>query len=116
MAVYPGSLPHLARLGHMDETLGADVLRTSMDAGPDKVRRLSSAAPDNLSMGHGSFTLAQKNTLGDFFRDTLQHGTLSFEMADPDGGLSSFRFLQGPRFQPVGGGKYSVSVQLERLP
>ena len=92
-----------------------DVLRTSMSTGPQKVRRRSSAAPDSLSLGHNSFTEAHKATLTEFFKDTLFAGSLSFSMTPPGGSAETFRFTAAPKFKPMGGGKYSVSVQLERL-
>lgn len=116
MPTYPPSLPHLARLSHMDETLGSDVIRTKMSIGPDKVRRRSSVAPDTLSLGCNSLSAAQKATFRTFFKETLGDGALSFDMADPDGGTGVFRFLSPPKFKPVGASKYSVAVQVERLP
>jgi hypothetical protein len=116
MPTYPPSLPHLARLSHLEETLGADTIRTKMSIGPDKVRRRSSVSPDSLSLGCNSLTATQKSTLTTFFKVTLGGGALSFDMADPDGGSSSFRFLSPPKYKPVGNSKYSVSAELERLP
>lgn len=115
MAAYPASLPHLFRLSHQEETLGMDVLRTSMSAGPQKVRRRSSSKPDNLSLGHNAFTEAHKATLIEFFKDTLFGGALSFSMTPPGGSAGTYRFTAAPKFKPVGDDKYSLSVQLERL-
>lgn len=115
MATYPASLPHLFRVSHQEEELGMNVLRTSMDIGPDKTRRRTSNTPDSLSLGHNSFTEAHKATMTEFFKDTLFGGTLSFSMTPPGGSAETFRFTAAPKFKPMGGGKYSVSVQLERL-
>lgn len=92
-----------------------DVLRTSMSAGPQKTRPRTSSTPDQLGLGHNAFTAAQKATMVTFFKETLAGGALSFTMADPSGGTSTFRFTAAPKFKPVGDDKYSLSVQLERL-
>jgi hypothetical protein len=115
MASYPASLPHLFRLSHQEETLGMDVLRTSMSTGPKKTRPRTSSTPDDLALGHNALTEAHKATLTTFFKETLVGGALSFSMTDPEGGSGTFRFTAAPKFKPVGDSKYSVSIQLERL-
>lgn len=115
MPDYPADLPHLARLSHQEETLGMDVLRTSMSAGPQKVRTRTSFTPDNLSLGHNAFTKAQKGIFDTFFKTTLVRGALSFDMDDPDGGSGTFRFTSAPKWKPVGDEKYSLAVEVERL-
>ena len=114
--VYPASLPSLDRLSHLDINLGSNVRRTAMSTGPQKVRRVSTATPDPIAMGHRAFTQTQRNTFITFFKTTLSDGALAFEMADPLGGTSEFRFLQPPNIKPSGGDKWAISVRLERMP
>jgi len=59
-----------------------NVVRTSMDSGPSKMRRLFTAVPKNYS-GQMVMTSAQLTTFKTFFETTLGYGVNLFNFPDP---------------------------------
>lgn len=119
MAIWPTSLPCMMLGATENKQDGA--LRSSMDAGPQKVRRRFSAVSRYVSV---SITLdaTQRGTLDAFFADTLAQGSLAFDGDDPFGGSTvEMRFLAPPAYTYAGkdGGQarwYYASLSLEILP
>lgn len=114
---YPPLLPTLSVLRSFTATEADNVIRTQMDAGPAKVRRRSTAAPLQWSMGHPAFSKAQLRAFLQFFREDAAHGAMPFQMADPVmGGMMTCRFAGAPSWSPITTDEFTVSVSLEILP
>lgn len=119
--VWPGSLPAFER--GLKDVAQDGVIRTPMDAGPVKRRRRFTAMSRYLRGTIYLTSAAQRNALDTFFDDTLQGGSLSFEMTDPkDGTQQIFAFISPPEYDHQygednnGTEQYRVSLALERLP
>lgn len=119
MAEFPVALPSLDRLDPGVSVVPFDpVLRTEMDTGPAKTRpRFTTPAPASwaaVELGHGAYSWAQVEALLSFWQ---ANAAISFTMADPGSGdVEAWRFLEPPRYRAKGGGKWAVSVKLERMP
>lgn len=119
-ATYPASLPDWKTpLSYKSES---GVIRTQMDAGPDKVRRRYSAVPTRFQT-RMTVDGDQKDTLETFFHDTLGEGALAFDRTDPrTDATEEFRFLDTPDFELRLGGNtpaarsWIVTLTLEKLP
>lgn len=117
MATWPSDVPFFKVLPSISGSgpVGA-VLRTQMDAGPAKVRRLFTAAPREFSAVTPPMTAAQFADFDTFYTDTLKMGTLSFTATDPrDCTDKTFRFVDGFNDR-MAGKKRQVTAQLEILP
>lgn len=120
MATWPSTLPGIrlpVQSSRQDGTI-----RTSMDAGPQKVRRRFTATSRYYSFPL-QMTGSQFATLESFYDDTLGGGSLTFTMDDPHTGSSeTFRFQAPPESEFIRGGEnpndrlLNVSISLERLP
>lgn len=116
MASWPATLPQQVLRDGLGETLPDTALRTSMDVGPAKLRRRSSAAVRPISAAVNLST-SQAADLETFYVSTLEGGTLPFDMADPRTGTTySFRFTSPPGLSPLGATIWRASLALERLP
>ena len=116
MASWPVTLPQYVLREGLGETLPDTALRTEMDAGPAKLRRRTSAAVRPISAAVNLST-SQAADLETFYVDTLEGGTLPFDMADPRTGTTySFRFTAPPALYPLGATLWRASLALERLP
>lgn len=116
--VWPSTLPQMPNTNY-SETGGVLILRTSMDAGPAKMRRRGKRT-ETMQVTYNLST-AQMATLETFAKDTLQ-GTARFGFTHPrtntvvevrivpqqDGGLYSISYILPELWQ--------VSLQLEILP
>lgn len=92
------------------------VIRTRMDAGPDKVRRRTTAAPRSFRGRTPFLTRAQLTTFETWFSSSIADGALSFTADDPyGGGEKAWRFVGSYTVQRLGS-VYVVSAELERLP
>lgn len=120
MATYPSTLPDWQLPVSWQAQNGT--VRTSMDTGPDKVRRRFSAVniPFSAEM---EIDGSQRATLETFFHDTLKEGTEEFDRTDPRTDTTeSFRFLSPPQFRQKAGASstseriYQVTMNLEKLP
>lgn len=115
MAVWPSTLP-APFLSSLQETPPNNVIRSSMDVGPAKVRRRTTANVRNLSFNL-MLTPAQVEILDEFYLDDVSGGVLEFDYEHPRTGQSvSARFTEPPQYQEREGVVYSVSVSLEILP
>jgi len=114
MATWP-TLP-APIINTFNETLPDNVIRTSMDKGPAKVRRRTTAnvRPIQFSM---VLTEAQVATLDTFYNTTTLSGAQEFDYTHPRTGATvSARFTQPPAYSDINGLAYRVEVQLEILP
>lgn len=114
---WPLSIPFLRALGEMSRTgpQGATI-RTAMDAGPDKVRRRSTAAPQRFRGATSFLTTAQVAAFEQFFAEDLAMGALPFKAVDPMScTLRTFRFVDSYTITPSGRSA-RISADLEILP
>lgn len=115
MATWPATLPQQFRQDGYTRAMPDNLLRSSMDVGPAKVRRRTTANVGPTS-GQMLLTYAQKQILEDFYRDDLFDGALPFDFPDWDETVREFRFTRPPSFINTGGDQWMVSLNLERLP
>ena len=116
-AVWPPSLPQDVLVQGYDEALAENVVRTTMDAGPAKVRRRFTAGVRNFRLTV-YLTRTQTDTLESFFDTTVKDGSLPFDWTHPRKQTSvTFRFVTPPRFHPDGSGaRWLTTLDLEVLP
>lgn len=117
MTAWPSDLPFFdMRQGFSQSGPQNAKLRTSMDAGPEKVRPRFTAAPKAINGQTGQLTEAQLADFEDFYATDLGMGSLSFTRTYAvTGTVKTFRFVGGYSVTPFGQG-YRVSAQLEILP
>ena len=115
MTAWPASLPQAPLIGHT-ESAPDTVLRTRMDAGPDKLRRRSTAGVRAIAFPL-LLTDAQVNTLDHFYLVDLAGGALRFDLALPrTGGAVQMRFTAPPAYTLVAASKWQAVLRLEVLP
>lgn len=117
MADWPVTLPQILLLNGYAEAPANTALRTTMDAGPAKVRRRFTAGVRPIS-GQILVTGVQLETLKTFYNITIQSGALRFNWVEPLDGVTSveMRFTAEPNWVPISGIKLQVSLDLEILP
>lgn len=115
MPVWPPSLPQqLSRRGYR-EALPDNVIRTTVDAGPEKRRPRFTAAVKPLR-GSMVMTSVQLDTL-EAFQAMIASGAEAFDFPSPRGaGIVSVAFAQPPSWINVGGDNYRVSLDMEVQP
>ena len=115
MTTWPTTFP-CALLSNYNETIPDTTIRSEMDQGPAKVRRITSAGVPMISFSM-ILTGALLSDLETFYLDTCASGSLPFTMDHPRTGDSiTVRFRSPPQFSPLGGGKFSAGVSLEVIP
>jgi hypothetical protein len=113
MAAYPASLPQQAFLRAKDERQ-AGVLRSQMDSGAPKTRKLFTAVIRNIEI---AMTLngSQRATFDTFFITTINDGADSFTILDPlDDGTITVRFKKPPVWSLISGSGPAVADRLWR--
>ena len=117
---WPPSLPQQPTVQGYGEVAGAHVLRSPMDAGPPKLRRVGARA-DVLTVGY-QMTTAQVATLETFVKTTTAGGIKRFNWTHPRTGASrEVRLVaaQGGdivRTAYLGPNLWRVELQVEVLP
>jgi len=112
--VWPEILPLTLRMDGLSAKRNSNVIRTRMDAGPNKTRRRYTASTKNYT---GSMLLddSQRNELEQFYRVSLADGVLRFIFTDPQTlEAGEFRFTDDYTENSVDG-KFGISLSLERL-
>ena len=116
MPAWPSTLPQDVLIDGYDEQVPETTLRTSMDAGPAKVRRRFSAGVRVFAVTV-PLTRAEVETLDAFYLNDLQGGALRFDWTSPRTGAPvQFRFLAPPRYAPQSQADWLGQLQLEVLP
>jgi hypothetical protein len=120
MPSWPSTLPQSLEIASYAEAQQSAVVRTSMDTGPDFVRRRFTAVPTMVS-GTMTLTEAQWAVLMTFFNTTLRNGSLPFDwhprgqhQASPEV-VYSMRFLAPPT-RSVLERYFAVDLSFEILP
>ncbi len=99
--VWPPGLPTAPLLGSYTKRLPKTTIRSSVDAGFDKVRRRYTAAPTLHDMSL-KLTRTQVAIFRVFFTDTTQGGALPFTWKDPEtGDACDFRFVDEPKLKAL---------------
>jgi len=111
MPAYPASLPQKAFMSATDERQTATI-RSNMEAGAPKVRKLFTAAVRNLKVKM-ILTGTQRATFDTFFITTIGEGSGSFTIPDPvDDSTITVRFRKPPSWSYVEGSGSSASNRL----
>lgn len=115
MTTWPTSLPR-PTVDSFSETTPNNSIRSSMDKGPAKVRRRTTANVRPIS-----FSLKLEPSLVDvvdeFYIDTTASGSLSFDFVHPRTlETVEARFVEPPSYKELGNALFNVSISLEVLP
>ena len=90
------------------------VVRTKMDAGPDKIRRRYTASTKTFK-GKMMLDASQRLELEIFYKTVLADGVFRFNFLDPQTlEIAEFRFTENYTENSVDG-KFEISMSLERL-
>lgn len=115
MPTWPADLPAPA-LGTLTETPPNNKLRSSMDKGPPKDRRRTTANVRPISFML-KLTPAQTQTLDDFFVTDTASGVNEFDYTHPRTGASvTAKFATEPEYSELEGVLYDCSISLEIQP
>jgi len=115
---WPTGLPNFEEplVNEYEESPGTTTVRTQMDVGPDKVRRRTTAAVDQISVGY-MMTKSQVSTFDGFYDSTTNQGALRFDATHPrTGKMHEFRFREAPQISALGGLLFQGKVKVEVLP
>jgi len=113
--IWPETLPQEPLIEEFTGTIQDTVIRTSMDAGPEKMRRRFTATSEYYAVSW-VMTKTQFTTFRDFFTNTIAGGSEEFEMNHPITGETALvRFRKPYRFVPIGA-HWKVSAEIEVLP
>lgn len=116
MATWPVTLPQSPLLAGYKEDPVDSRIRSSVDAGAQKVRNRYTANVINVTEQYW-LTEAQYNTFIDFYEDTLGNGAESFSKPHPFRiGTKLYRFLSPYSQMNSSGNFYQVQLNLEILP
>lgn len=119
MAAWPGTLPAFSV--ELTDQRADGTIRSSMDAGPMKMRRRFSAVSRIIETAV-TLSAAQRATFDTFFATTIEEGALPFDYDDPvDGTSVEMRFLAPPQSTALVSASGSVTqwrvrMSLEILP
>lgn len=115
MTTWPATLP-VPLIAGFSEALPNNMLRTSMDAGPAKVRRRTTANVGQLTVPL-LLTSAQVDTLVGFFKEDTANGALAFDFTHPrTSNTISCRFTAPFDISSPDGINYPITLQLEVMP
>lgn len=115
METWPATINEKVLQDGFSQTQRPNTIRTTIDAGIDKLRRRYTTPIRNVRVAM-YLTFAQYSTLETFYNTTLQGGVLSFEFPDPATDVDhEYRFLSPPTYVAAGGLHYQVSMEWERL-
>ena len=112
---WPTSLPSPLLKGH-SVSGSQSVRRTSMEAGPDRVQRISDVTMRKVSIRMMLTTLTQRTELMTFYNGEANGGA-DWVNVPIDTGLGIFnhrvRFLSVPAIVAIGNGNYSATCPVE---
>lgn len=112
--LWPIALPQVIRLDGLQGQLKSNVVRSSMDAGPQKVRRRYTVT-SKFFEGTIIVNEEQRRILENFYVNTIASGTLRFRMKDPQTlKLKEFRFQKDYSEQQLDG-LWKIIMSLEKM-
>lgn len=115
---WPESLGCPQQSGYSESTASTSVIKTSMQAGPQKMRRRVSYSPSQVSMNL-IVRPAGVQTLDDFYWITLNEvGNFYWhDYRKPlyQDNVSVYRFIDPPSYEAIGAKLWKANLQLERM-
>ncbi|MBL1148203.1 MAG: hypothetical protein HND56_01185 [Pseudomonadota bacterium] len=115
-AQWPSALPESPLTEAYAEALPDNIIRSSTDQGPAKLRRRTTAGVRHLQLAY-ILSAAQTELLDGFYLEDLQSGSLPFLQSHPrTGEEKSMRFKSPPDYTSLNGGYFRVTLELEILP
>ncbi len=115
MATWPDTLPQQPLVEGFSGTVQDTLIRTSMDAGPEKIRRRFTAASEYFTLTW-FMTKQQLNTFISFFNNDIAGGSLEFEMVHPLTSEPALMRFRGVYKISLAGTGYLVNAEIEVLP
>jgi hypothetical protein len=114
---WPATLPQVIWAEGYGESPADVLLRTSMDTGPAKVRRRSTAGVRPVT-GKIKLISSELDIFLEFYNTTLLSGSLRFSWTEPrDNSIPvEMRFAELPEISAIDPGTYEVGMKLEILP
>ena len=112
--VWPNYLPQVMRLEGLSTKKKSNVVRTQMDAGPQKARRRYTVTTKEFT---GSIVLneTQRHLLEDWYDNVLGNGVLRFVMKDPQTLQNAeFRFTEDYD-EESNDGLWIITMKLEKM-
>lgn len=118
MAIWPVTLPQTVSWQGYARRLQDTRIRSTMDAGPPKLRSRMTVGMVEQDLPIVWCTKAQWVLLETFYVTTLAQGTLPFDWTDPISGATvHFRFKAPPQFgSMLGPDTIPVTLNLEVIP
>ncbi len=115
MPIWPVTLPQQLLVKDYTETMADTSIRTSMESGPAKVRKRTSAAIRPVR-GSLILTAAEVAIFKAFYITDLSGGALRFDWVDPiTAAAVEMRFTETPGWSSQGN-LFRVSLSLEIMP
>ena len=114
---WPATLPQVIWAEGYGESPADVLLRTSMDAGPAKIRRRFTAGVRPVT-GKLKVTTAELDIFLAFYATTLLSGSLRFSWVEPRDNTTpvEMRFAELPEISVIDPTMYEVGMKLEILP
>lgn len=115
--VWPVTLPQNLLADGYGESPPDTLLRSSMDVGPAKARRRSTAGVRPVT-GKIKLISSELDIFLEFYNTTLLSGSLRFSWTEPrDNSIPvEMRFAELPEISAIDPGTYEVGMKLEILP
>jgi len=113
MSTWPVTLPQYPLISNHSTKLQTQSIRSKMDIGPAKVRRRFSAGTSDWSCSIIVPTVAILDVFNDFYLNTLQGGSLTFDWAYF---TNAVRFKNTPDVKPITPVSYRITFIIEEMP
>lgn len=112
--IWPESLPQVLRLDGLQGKPKRNVIRTQMDAGPQKQRRRYTVNTKDFN-GTLILTETQRRIFDSFYKNTIADGSLRFLMKDPQTlEIREFRF-RAEYSEENTDGLWKITLPLEKM-
>lgn len=111
---YPTNLPEIIAPGYSTQDQDG-VIRTDMDAGPQKTRLRYTACSENITCQMVADDTELANLLT-FYRTTTRRGALRFIMKHPVTQENRYFRFQTPPYPVENNGLWTINLSLEVLP
>lgn len=112
---WPSTIPQVPLSDSYQEQRAPDVIRSSMDVGPAKVRRRSTCGVRQFQVSF-DLTKDQADDLDDFYETDLNAGTDWFNWTHPRKQVTAeFRFVNPISYSCVDGIRWIATVTLEEM-
>lgn len=114
MPAWPSDIPQKPLKEGFSRKPQDNVLRSSMDTGPEKARRRFTAASEYISCVY-EMTESELSSFKSFYENDINSGAISFTWPDPENGNVTVR-IREPYSQQPKGLNYRISLKIEVLP